>query len=178
MFKFLKANKKTTAVEPDYLDAYIENQGMVFQEDSDEIGVTPTLKNNFIKKIKSEEGCELLPYKCEENYLTIGFGRNIETNGIRQSEADFMLENDIETVFFDLDRNIPMWKFEPMNIKIVLCDMCYNLGIKKLLGFKLLLEAIDEADYETASREILDSKYANQVPNRAKRNALLCLEEV
>ena len=56
--------------------------------------------------------------------------------------------------------------------------MCYNLGIKKLLGFKLLLEAIDEADYETASREILDSKCASQVPNRAKRNALLCLEEV
>ena len=178
MFKFFKQKKTTTDVEPDYLESYIDNQGMVFKEDSDEIGVTPLFKENFIKKIKHEEGCELLPYRCSENYLTIGYGKNIQLNGIRQAEADFMLENDIETVFVDLDRNIPMWKFEPMNIKIVLCDMCYNLGIKKLLGFKLLLEAIDEADYQTASEEILDSKYARQVPNRAKRNALLCLEEI
>jgi len=180
MFKFFSKSFKQPVAnsEPDCLDSYIDNSGMVFHEEVDDIGVTPTLKNNFKKKIKHEEGCELSLYKCSENYSTIGYGRNIELNGIRQAEADFMLENDIENVFLDLDRNIPMWKFEPMNIRIVLCDMCYNLGIKKLLKFKFFLEAVEEADYQTASEEILDSKYSSQVPNRAKRNALLCLEEV
>jgi GH24 family phage-related lysozyme (muramidase) len=56
--------------------------------------------------------------------------------------------------------------------------MCYNLGIKGLLKFKKFLNAVDESDYETAAEELKQSKYYKQVPNRAKRNINLILEQI
>ena len=44
------------------------------------------------------------------------------------------------------------------------------------MKFKLFLRAIDESDYELAAEELKDSKYFEQVPNRAKRNINLILE--
>ena len=88
-----------------------------------------------------------------------------------------MFSNDIDDVFVELDRELPHWKYEPFNVRMVLCDMCFNMGIKGLLKFKLFLEAIEDVDYQTAAEELLNSKYATQVPNRAKRNAQLVLDE-
>ena len=47
--------------------------------------------------------------------------------------------------------------------------MAFNLGITKLKKFKLMLSAINAEDYITASEEGLNSKWAKQVYNRAKR---------
>ena len=56
-------------------------------------------------------------------------------------------------------------------VQLVLCDMAFNLGLPKLKQFKLMLAAIESGDMEAAASELLDSNYARQVPNRAKRNA-------
>ena len=47
--------------------------------------------------------------------------------------------------------------------------MAFNLGITKLKKFKMMFLAIDSGDYVRASEEGLDSKWAKQVYNRAKR---------
>jgi lysozyme len=97
---------------------------------------------------------------------------------LKKAEAEMLLQNDMEDIFLLLDKNIPMWKYEDFNVRLVLCDMCYNLGIKGLLKFKKFLNAVDESDYETAAEELKQSKYYKQVPNRAKRNINLILEEI
>jgi lysozyme len=46
-------------------------------------------------------------------------------------------------------------------------DMCFNLGIGGLLEFKNTLASIQSGDYQKASEQMLQSKWATQVGNRA-----------
>ena len=48
-------------------------------------------------------------------------------------------------------------------------NMVFNLGLTKLLHFKKFLAAMEAGDYETAGKEMLDSKWARQVGNRSDR---------
>jgi len=46
-------------------------------------------------------------------------------------------------------------------------DMCFNLGISRLRGFRNALKEMSLANYEAASVEFLDSNWAEQVGQRA-----------
>lgn len=184
MFGLFKKKKKNVKYrDNDELDAYVQYSDFtdvfkVAEEMKDDIGVTPALKEKLKGKLKNEEGYEYRPYHCSEGNLTIGVGRNLESKGLNVAEIDFMFENDIADVFLDLDRELPHWKYEPFNIRLVLCDLCFNLGIKGLTKFKNFLAAVEDADYEEAALELKKSKYFTQVPNRAKRNIKLVLSVI
>ena len=47
--------------------------------------------------------------------------------------------------------------------------MAFNLGLPRLKKFKKMFAALNKKDYKTASKEGLDSKWADQVYNRARR---------
>jgi lysozyme len=49
--------------------------------------------------------------------------------------------------------------------------MGFNLGFKGFMSFKNLIKALKNNDYELAVVEMLNSKWANQVKNRAVRLA-------
>lgn len=138
-----------------------------------ETGVTKELIDDLKEMLIKNEGMELKPYQCTSDKTTIGVGRNLTDNGITVQEAEVLLANDMDGVFADLDRNIPFWQLMPYNVRLVLADMCFNLGIKKLCRFTKMLEAMEERDFELAGEELLDSTYAVQVKGRAKRNFLL-----
>jgi GH24 family phage-related lysozyme (muramidase) len=46
--------------------------------------------------IKQHEGLRLSPYRCTADKLTIGYGRNLESNGISAATANQMLDEDLE----------------------------------------------------------------------------------
>lgn len=124
---------------------------------------------NYTKKW---EGLRLKPYKCSAGKITIGYGRNLTDKGISNSEAEILFKQDYADAtkmakFFISD-------FESLtNIRQnVLIDLFFNMGLK-VLQFKKMLKAIKEKDFETASKELLDSKYAQQVGKRAITNAEL-----
>jgi lysozyme len=52
-----------------------------------------------------------------------------------------------------------------------LIDMMYNLGPSRFIGFKKMIAAIYDEDFNAASNEMLDSKWAKQVGRRAFRLA-------
>ena len=142
-----------------------------------ETGITTELIEDLKEMLIKNEGMETKLYKCTSQRLTIGVGRNIEENGISIDEAELMLINDMNGVFADLDRNIPFWQFMPYNVRLVLADMCFCLGINRLLKFTKMLEAMEERDFELAGEELLDSVYAVQVKKRADRNYRLVIGE-
>lgn len=142
-----------------------------------EHGVTKELIDELKEMLIKNEGMKLHPYQCTANKTTIGVGRNLTDNGITSAEAEQMLANDMDNVFADLDRNIPFWQSLPYNVRLVLCDMCFNLGIKRLCRFTKMLEAMEERDFELAGEELLDSNYAKQVKKRADRNYRLVIGE-
>jgi lysozyme len=127
------------------------------------------LKTHLIKF----EGLITSPYHCTSGKLTIGVGRNLEDNGISVDEALFLLGNDLENVFKELHNTFPWYEDAPEKVKLVIADMCFNLGLPGLLSFKKMLKAIEEKDWIEAANQILNSRYAEQVGNRAVYNAHL-----
>jgi lysozyme len=122
------------------------------------------LKERLIK----EEGLRLKPYRCTSNKLTIGIGRNIEERGISEAEALYLLENDIEIVLDELYASLHWLAEINTTVRMILIDMAFNMGVPRLLAFKNTLKYIREGDYKKASVEMLDSRWAGQVPIRAK----------
>ena len=123
----------------------------------------PRLKEQLVR----HEGLRLKAYRDTVDKLTIGVGRNLDDVGISETEAMFLLDSDIATVEKDLDRALPWWRGMSEERQLVLADMCFNLGISRLLGFKNTLAALQEGRYDEAAKEMLDSKWAQQVGKRA-----------
>lgn len=117
------------------------------------------------------EGLRLKPYRCTADKLTIGFGRNLEDKGITQEEAEYLLSNDILAVQSVIWKSIPAYDRLNDARKGVLVNMAFNLGMNGLLKFKKMLSAIEYGHFTQASREMLDSNWANQVGNRAQELA-------
>ena len=140
----------------------------------------------LIQRFVLHEGCSLMPYKCPTGHLTIGIGRNLETtpftpdeikavgdwrHGITKNAAFYLLRNDINKVTRECQKNIPFFNVLDKERQYALLDMCFNLGIKGLLKFQLMLEAIGTGNYDKAAEECLNSRYARQTGKRARRIA-------
>ena len=54
--------------------------------------------------------------------------------------------------------------------------MCFNLGINRTRGFKKALYALKKGLYDDVAKEMLDSKWARDVGNRAKTLAKMMRE--
>ena len=113
------------------------------------------------------EGLRLRPYKDSEGILTIGVGRNLEDVGISESEAQHMLNNDIQDAYMGAMMNFPTFRTINGPRKRVIVNMVFNLGITRLLRFRKMRAALAGYDYEEAAKEMLDSKWAEQVGQRA-----------
>ena len=114
------------------------------------------------------EGIRLHPYHDTVGKLTIGVGRNLDDRGITTDEAMFMLNNDITDFTLQLSDRLYWFDAQPERVKLVLIDMAFNMGIGGLLTFKNTLEHIKNGNYKLASEEMLQSKWAKQVGNRAR----------
>ena len=122
---------------------------------------------NVSKLIRHHEGKKLKLYRCTAGKLTIGIGRNIEDNGISDDEAEYLLANDIKECRETLARNLLFWPELCEVRQAVLLDMCFNMGWPRLSGFKNMIAALAVNDFSLAAAEMIDSRWARQVPNRA-----------
>lgn len=125
------------------------------------------LKNQLIR----HEKLRLRPYRCPAGKLTIGVGRNIEDNGIRMEEAMIMLDNDIKDAMSDVEALFKEFKVESSMVNTArfhaLTNVAFNIGRKSLRGFRRMWSAIADRDWGRAADELLDSKYAREVGDRA-----------
>ena len=55
------------------------------------------------------------------------------------------------------------------SVKEVVVEMCYQLGLAGFSKFKMTISYLEKENYIEASKEMLDSKWAKQTPNRAKK---------
>lgn len=126
------------------------------------------------KLITRHESKEAHAYRDTRNILTIGVGRNIQKGsgpGLRESEIDLMLENDIREAITELERFVPAFSGLDDVRQAVLIDMRHNLGLAGFLGFKEMLKAVTAGDWKLAASEMIRSVWATQVKERAPRLA-------
>ncbi len=156
----------------------------------------------FIDKIKekliAEEGIKYKAYKCTAGFITIGVGRNLETNPLSLSEinslnkeqmkayytndwdnfiltdkeVDLFLTNDIRKIqqYYKIIFGSSMMKEVAT---LVVYDMLFQLGLGGFKKFKKTIAYLKDELYFEAGDEILDSQYAKQTPLRAYRNSQL-----
>ncbi|HOV16355.1 MAG TPA: glycoside hydrolase family protein [Candidatus Cloacimonadota bacterium] len=128
----------------------------------------PSLFQQVKDQLLRQEGLKLKPYRCPAGKLTIVVGRNLEDIGITQKETYNLLENDILRCESGLIDELPkVYSGLNDNRKSVLLNMCFNLGVTGLLGFKHTLTFIGAGDFERAANGMLASKWAKQVGRRA-----------
>lgn len=123
--------------------------------------------------LKVDEGRRDRPYRDTVGKLTIGYGHNLDAEGLCEAALVAQLEYDMTKASRHLDRFLPWWAEKPDNAKRVLLNMTFNMGIGTVLTFKRTLEHIRLGRYKDAADALLQSRYATQVGDRAKRLAAL-----
>lgn len=128
------------------------------------------LKQDLIR----DEGVRLNLYADSEGNPTIGIGRNLLSPGLSNDEVDYLLMNDINRVLEEISH---IEGFESLTEprQRVLAEMCFNMGINKLLGFHNMFKAIANGDMQLAHDEILNSAAARELPKRYARLAEMWL---
>lgn len=125
------------------------------------------------EQLRRDEGVKPKPYRCTAGKLTIGVGRNLDDNGLRPDEIEYLLQNDITQAEEDARSIFTTFEDLTDNRKAVLVNMAFNLGRDRLSKFRKLRKAIDALDFDTAYVEMVSSMWADQVGARATRLAKL-----
>ena len=123
---------------------------------------------------RRDEDEVLHAYPDSEGYWTIGIGRLIDERkggGISKAESSFLFSNDTAKVDAQVRASLP-WaqNLDPVR-RAALLNMCFQMGVGGLLGFKNSLELIRTGQYQSAARNMLQSLWAKQTPARAMRVA-------
>jgi len=132
------------------------------------------------EEIIADEGQVLEVYLDHLGYPTVGVGHLIlesdeeyglgEGTPITQTRSDELLFQDLNIVLKECeDRFHNNWRDYPEEVKLIIANMAFNLGLTRLVKFKKMFAALNEGDYKQASVEGMDSKWAKQVYNRARR---------
>ena len=128
--------------------------------------MSPEGKQKLKGLLLNHEGCKLFPYTDTTGHLSIGVGRNLIDRGISSNEAFYLLDDDIIYFTDKLNHYLNFFYKMDENRQIALIDMCFNLGIQGFLNFTKMIIALEAGDYGRAADEIINSKAAEQNPNR------------
>lgn len=108
--------------------------------------------------------------------MTVGYGFNMTEPIYKNlskkhgSNHDLILQDLADVAMRDADEYSGGLAKYPEGVQEALGDMSYNMGRNRLFKFKKMQKALLSNDYDTAGQELLNSDYARQLPNRAKRN--------
>ena len=90
-------------------------------------------------------------------------------HGISEADARYLALNDIAIVENELCRVHPCVEELDSVRQLILMDMAFNMGVPRLCKFKKMWNAVHEQNFEAASLEMMDSRWARQVGGRAKK---------
>lgn len=131
----------------------------------------------FLEQLKRHEGLRLDAYRCSAGALTIGYGHNLdqhpvpnvgqEGDRISKVEALKLLELDVRSCGQELDSVFSWWRRLNEPRQAVLLNMCFNMGLTKLMKFKRMWTALESENFMRAADEMLDSKWKRDVKGRA-----------
>lgn len=116
------------------------------------------------------EGYRQHIYIDTTGHRTIGHGINLEA-GLTEDESLLVVEHRLNRIDEELSYRLPWYNQLSAIRQDVLCNMAYNLGTNGLLGFRKMLASMEDKRWDTAAREMLDSRWARQVGRRAEELA-------
>lgn len=125
----------------------------------------------LINSIKTHEGFRDTAYQDTEGVWTIGYGTNLQELKVDEAWAAKKMMTSINDAHEAAER-FPEWEhLDTRARRDAFVEMIYNMGPRRVAGFRNTLRAIREGDWDDVEREMLDSKWARQVGRRAHRLA-------
>jgi len=131
------------------------------------------------KELELDEGCKHETYLCSQNVVTGGIGHMItEWDDEKYAEVGVEISDeqvkawfnkDIETVLSDCELLYDDFDHLPDEAQLIIANMMFNLGRNRLGAFIGMKAGVDARDWNKAADEMIDSKWYEQVPNRAGR---------
>lgn len=116
--------------------------------------------------VEKHEGRRHLAYEDHLGNVTVGVGRNLDGKGLTDNEIDILLINDLVECFDDLS-NFRWFSQASESQQTAFIDWRFQLGGAGIRKFKQTLIYLNQGDYTQASKEMLNSVWANQTPTRA-----------
>jgi len=119
-------------------------------------------------RIKKHEGYVGMVYKDSLGIDTIGYGFAIKDLELDEDICEEILVRKIKDLESSIKIKFDWFPYMPSEIKDVVMEMCYQLGVGGFSKFKKTISYLEDNQWEEASVEMLDSLWAKQTPNRAK----------
>ena len=140
------------------------------------------------KEISSDEGKILHAYLCSESHKTVGIGHKVlatdaeaalpihgthddvpDEECISEARCYELFQEDVQIAINGCEQIYDNWEELPQEVQHILVNMCFQLGQGGLSKFKNLKVAIEDYQWQRASEEMMDSRWAGQTPERAER---------
>ncbi|KAM9961134.1 hypothetical protein ACTFIW_010471 [Dictyostelium discoideum] len=148
--------------------------------------------------LKYDEGEKLEMYKDTEGYYTIGIGhlitrikeRNVAIKSLEEqlghkvkmdsknepiitsSDSEALFEKDLSVATKSIESN-PTLSTIYKNLdnirKMAIINMVFQMGVNNVLTFKMSLKLIEEKKWAEAAKELKNSTWNHQTPNRSNR---------
>ena len=132
--------------------------------------MNPENEAQLIVELRRDEDVRYVPYRDTKGIPTVGVGHNLQASPLpagwsyplTDAQVDTLLAQDLANVYGDLNRSLPWWTDLNDVRQRVICNMCFNLGMSRLVGFRNALIAMRQGKFSDAADEMLDSKWARE----------------
>ena len=131
------------------------------------------------EELKADEGCKYEIYLDHLGLSTHGIGHLILNSDpeygqpvgtpVSEDRVNECFSSDIETVLSECTQLYHNFKVLPEEVQLIIANMMFNMGRPRLSKFKGMKSAVDNGDWHRAAVEMVDSKWYQQVTNRADR---------
>ncbi len=136
-------------------------------------------KDQLREELAEDEGCKFEIYLDHLGLPTFGIGALVKEHDpeyglpvgtpVSEDRVRQRFNLDIAVTIEDCGRLYSDFDELPEEAQLVIANMCFNLGYPRLSKFKGMKAGIDDRDWNRAADEMVDSRWHDQVPNRAKR---------
>lgn len=131
------------------------------------------------QELAEDEGCKYEIYLDHLGLPTVGIGHLITEDDpeaqlsvgtpVSEERVNMLFRRDIAVTVDDCHRLYDDFKELPEEAQLIIANMMFNLGYPRLSKFVGMKSCVDKRDFNGAAEEMIDSKWFDQVPNRAKR---------
>ena len=131
------------------------------------------------EELERDEGVKYEVYLDHLGYPTFGIGHLITDNDpesgasvgteVSDDRVQEAFETDVETVLSDCERLYVQFEHLPEEVQLIIANMMFNMGYPRLSKFKGMNRGVDARDWNAAADEMVDSRWYDQVTNRAER---------
>jgi lysozyme len=136
-------------------------------------------KDRLREEIAADEGCKMEIYLDHLGLPTMGIGHLLTQDDpeynqpvgtvITEERVRQLFALDIAVTIEDCRMIYPDFEELPEEAQLVIANMCFQLGRPRFSKFRKMKAAIDERRWNDAADEMVDSRWHDQTPNRAKR---------